>query len=30
MIALPLSLDGLVVSSALVFAFSWNEALFAS
>ena len=30
MIALPLSLDGLVVSSVLVFAFSWNEALFAS
>src|SRR5208283_5822742 len=29
MIALPLSLDGLVVSSVLVFAFSWNEALFA-
>ena len=30
MISLPLSLDGLVVSSVLVFAFSWNEALFAS
>ena len=30
MIALPLSLDGLVVSSVLVFAFTWNEALFAS
>jgi multiple sugar transport system permease protein len=30
MIALPLSLDGLVVTSVLVFAFSWNEALFAS
>jgi multiple sugar transport system permease protein len=30
LIALPLSLDGLVVSSVLVFAFSWNEALFAS
>ena len=29
-IALPLSLDGLVVSSVLVFAFTWNEALFAS
>jgi multiple sugar transport system permease protein len=29
-IALPLSLDGLVVTSVLVFAFSWNEALFAS
>ena len=30
MIALPLSLDGLGVSSVLVFAFTWNEALFAS
>jgi len=30
MIALPLSLDGLVVSAVLVFAFTWNEALFAS
>ena len=30
MIALPLSLDELVVSSVLVFAFTWNEALFAS
>ena len=30
MIALPLSLDGLVVSAVLVFAFAWNEALFAS
>ena len=30
LIALPRSLDGLVVSSVLVFAFSWNEALFAS
>ena len=30
MISLPLSLDGLVVSSVLVLAFSWNEALFAS
>jgi multiple sugar transport system permease protein len=30
LIALPLSLDGLVVSSVLVFAFIWNEALFAS
>src|SRR5258708_4607890 len=27
---LPPSLDGLVVSAVLVFAFSWNEALFAS
>jgi multiple sugar transport system permease protein len=30
LVALPLSLDGLVVTSVLVFAFSWNEALFAS
>lgn len=30
LIALPLSLDGLVVTAVLVFAFSWNEALFAS
>ncbi len=30
MIALPLSLDGLIVSAIIVFAFSWNEALFAS
>jgi multiple sugar transport system permease protein len=30
MIALPLSLDGLIVSAVLVFAFTWNEALFAS
>jgi multiple sugar transport system permease protein len=30
LIALPLSLDGLVVSAVLVFAFSWNEALFAT
>jgi multiple sugar transport system permease protein len=30
MIALPLSLDGLIVSGIIVFAFSWNEALFAS
>jgi ABC-type glycerol-3-phosphate transport system permease component len=30
MVALPLSLDGLVVTSVLVFAFTWNEALFAS
>jgi multiple sugar transport system permease protein len=30
MIALPLSLDGLIVTSIIVFAFSWNEALFAS
>ncbi|MBN9510407.1 MAG: carbohydrate ABC transporter permease [Alphaproteobacteria bacterium] len=29
-IALPLSLDGLVVVAVLVMAFSWNEALFAS
>jgi len=29
-IALPLSVDGLVVTAVLVFAFSWNEALFAS
>jgi multiple sugar transport system permease protein len=29
-VALPLSLDGLVVTSVLVFAFTWNEALFAS
>jgi len=29
-VALPLSLDGLVVSAVLVFAFTWNEALFAS
>jgi multiple sugar transport system permease protein len=30
MIALPLSLDGIIVSAIIVFAFSWNEALFAS
>src|SRR5262252_336820 len=30
MVALPLSLDGLVVTAVLVFAFTWNEALFAS
>ena len=30
MIALPLSLDGLVVTAFIVFASSWNEALFAS
>jgi multiple sugar transport system permease protein len=30
MIALPLSLDGLIVTAFLVFAFCWNEALFAS
>src|SRR6201987_3478310 len=30
MIALPLSLDGLIVTAIIVFAFSWNEALFAS
>jgi multiple sugar transport system permease protein len=29
-ISLPLSLDGLVVTSILIFAFTWNEALFAS
>jgi multiple sugar transport system permease protein len=30
LIALPLSLDGLVVTSVIVFASCWNEALFAS
>ncbi len=30
MIALPLSLDGLVVTAFIVFASCWNEALFAS
>jgi multiple sugar transport system permease protein len=30
LVALPLSVDGLVVTSVLVFAFTWNEALFAS
>jgi multiple sugar transport system permease protein len=30
MIALPLSLDGLIVTAFIVFAFSWNEALFSS
>jgi multiple sugar transport system permease protein len=30
MIALPLSLDGLIVTGIIVFAFSWNEALFSS
>jgi multiple sugar transport system permease protein len=30
LVALPLSLDGLVVTAFLVFAFCWNEALFAS
>jgi len=30
MIALPLSLDGLIVTAFIVFAFSWTEALFAS
>lgn len=30
MVALPLSLDGLIVTAIIVFAFSWNEALFAS
>lgn len=29
-VSLPLSLDGLVVTAVLVFAFTWNEALFAS
>ncbi len=29
-ISLPLSADGLVVTSVLIFAFTWNEALFAS
>jgi multiple sugar transport system permease protein len=30
MIAIPLSLDGLIVTAFIVFAFCWNEALFAS
>ena len=30
MIAVPLSLDGLIVTAFIVFAFCWNEALFAS
>ncbi len=30
LIALPLSVDGLIVSAIIVFAFTWNEALFAS
>jgi multiple sugar transport system permease protein len=30
MIALPLSLDGLVVTAIIIFASCWNEALFAS
>ena len=30
LIALPLSVDGLIVSAVIVFAFTWNEALFAS
>jgi len=30
LVALPLSVDGLVVTSVLVFAFTWNESLFAS
>ncbi len=30
MVALPLSLDGLIVTAFIVFAFCWNEALFAS
>lgn len=29
-VSLPLSLDGLIVTAVLIFAFSWNEALFAS
>lgn len=29
-ISLPLSVDGLVVTAVLIFAFTWNEALFAS
>src|SRR5579884_1795277 len=29
-IALPLSLDGLITTAVIVFAFSWNEALFAA
>ncbi|MCP3459405.1 MULTISPECIES: carbohydrate ABC transporter permease [unclassified Bradyrhizobium] len=29
-ISLPLSVDGLIVTAVLVFAFTWNEALFAS
>jgi multiple sugar transport system permease protein len=29
-VSLPLSLDGLIVTSVLIFAFTWNEALFAS
>lgn len=29
-IALPLSVDGLITTSVIVFAFSWNEALFAA
>lgn len=30
LIALPLAVDGLIVSAVIVFAFTWNEALFAS
>jgi multiple sugar transport system permease protein len=30
LIALPLSLDGLIVTGIIVFSFTWNEALFAS
>lgn len=30
LVALPLSLDGLIVTGVIVFAFTWNEALFAS
>jgi multiple sugar transport system permease protein len=29
-VSLPLSVDGLVVTSVLIFAFTWNEALFAA
>ncbi|WFU41435.1 carbohydrate ABC transporter permease [Bradyrhizobium sp. CB82] len=29
-ISLPLSVDGLIVTAVLIFAFTWNEALFAS
>ena len=29
-ISLPLSVDGLVVTAVLIFAFTWNEALFAA
>jgi ABC-type glycerol-3-phosphate transport system permease component len=30
MIALPLSLDGLIVTAIIIFASCWNEALFAA